>query len=126
MSLPVGLIPGHSYKAQEIANHVADDDLENVSEWIGAPLESLTFTYAIEPMSVFQKQAEDMRGTYGQFPDDEARTDDILWNLKDESAYPVFVEQGDKLKFIMEGRHRIVAFLIRGLQQVPVFYVNQP
>jgi hypothetical protein len=99
-------------------------DLHSVAEWMNVPLESLVFQYRLVPISIFAKQAEDMFGTYDEFPQDKKRTDKISKIIKRQPAYPVFVEMDDPANFIMEGRHRIVAFWQAGMQQVPVFYVG--
>ena len=67
-----------------------------------------------------------MLGTYDEFPEDEARTRKILKALQSgEPVLPVFVEDGDTTHFIMEGRHRIVAFIQSGLSEIPVAFVSK-
>jgi len=119
------LINGIVYKAKDILNFVADGDLQSISEWMDVPLESLNFSYRLQPIALFAKQAEEMLGTYEEFPEDEVRTNKILKIIKKQPLYPVFVKEGDKDSFIMEGRHRIVAFWQAGIKQIPVFYVSE-
>ena len=67
-----------------------------------------------------------MRSTFLEFPEDDRRTEQIKRAIRETGAmFPVFIEQGDESLFIMEGRHRIVAFYEAGMQTVPVFVVSE-
>lgn len=123
--LEQNFVEDNVYKAQDIQRSVAPGDLQSVAEWMGVPLENLNFVYRLIPISLFAKQAEDMSGTYDEFPKDRRRTNKILKLIKSQPLYPVFIEEGDVNNFIMEGRHRIVAFWQSGVQKVPVFYVRK-
>lgn len=120
----MSLVVGKVYTANDIQNFAAEGDLHSVAEWMGRSLDNLVFQYQLVPISIFAKQAEEMFGTYDEFPKDKQRTDKISKIIKQQPAYPVFVEAGDPSNFIMEGRHRIVAFWQVGMQRVPVFYVG--
>lgn len=77
------------------------------------------------PVQVFAKTAQEMLGTYGEFPKDAARTQKISKLLNQGSpTYPVFIADADPDNFIMEGRHRIVAFWKAQMPRIPVFYVS--
>lgn len=66
-----------------------------------------------------------MESTYDEFLDEEKRSKYILSLLeKGDKVMPIFVENDDEDRFIMEGRHRIVAFMWYGLKEIPVIYVK--
>jgi hypothetical protein len=78
-----------------------------------------------EPIESFMKQIKEMYDTYKEFPSDAHRTKSILNKLKmGEPEYPIYVERKDHNKFIIEGRHRIIAFWLSGLATIPVAYVS--
>jgi hypothetical protein len=101
-----------------------EDDLAHVGEWVHEP----TFRLKIEPMDLFRERAEHLLSTYPEFPRDKARTNKIVRELKAGAPQrPIFCEAeafSDEDSFIMEGRHRIVAFYLTGCETVPVVYVS--
>lgn len=97
------------------------DDLVAVSLWMNCEPKDLEIRLSFLPASVFEKQVQEMLASYAQFPDEEIRTRRILQMLRmGDPARPVYVEAGDEAMFIMEGRHRIVAFHLMGLADIPV------
>jgi len=49
----------------------------------------------------------------------------ILNKLKSgNEPLPIYVEKDDPDNFVMEGRHRMVAFFLYGMDKVPVCYVG--
>jgi len=80
------------------------------------------FFYAREPLGRFSEVADDMAATYPLFPKDKRRTAKITSKLRGgEESWPIFVE-ADSL-FIVEGRHRVVAFRACNMPFVDVIYV---
>ena len=72
-------------------------------------------------MENYKNQAIEMLGTFDEFPKDERRMNKILKMLKNgEKPMPIYVEKDDPHNFIMEGRHRIVAFYLMGFKDVEV------
>lgn len=64
-----------------------------------------------------------MEATYEEFPEDEIRTRRIYELLKaGGSVNPAYIEDGDKSLFVMEGRHRIVAFLWLGMTEINICF----
>lgn len=99
------------------------DDIENVSQWLGCSVSNLSFTLDIEPMANRAAFATDLLSTYPCFPRDERRTNAVRKALKcGSTAWPIFVDAVDG--FLMEGRHRIVAFYLEGRQTVNVVRVK--
>jgi hypothetical protein len=106
--------------------HTLQADLKDVSDWLRCKPEQLQLRLVNLSAEIFYQMAQDMLGTYEEFPEDEARTRKILKALQaGESVLPVFVEDGDASHFIMEGRHRIVAFIQSGLSEIPVAFVSK-
>lgn len=110
---------------------VLKSDLKDVSDWLGCRTQNLRLTRTSMSLDRFRISAEEMLGTYDEFPNDRKRTEMILEKLyAGEPPIPVFIEKDDPHAFILEGRHRIVAFMIYGLTEVPVVlaskYVLEP
>lgn len=101
-------------------------DLKDVSEWLRCKPEQLQLRLVNLRAEFFYQMAQDMLGTYEEFPEDEVRTRKILKAIQaGEPVLPVFVEDGDTTHFIMEGRHRIVAFIQSGLSEIPVAFASK-
>ena len=107
-------------------NKTTKSDLKSVAQWLKTTIENLDIQYVKEPMSNYVQSAKEMLNTYEEFPQDKKRTDKIMRLLKSGKDYlPVYVEKDDKDNFIMEGRHRIVAFYLLG-SGGSVFLVTSP
>lgn len=101
-------------------------DINDVSDWLRCKPSLLQLRLKNISAEVFYQMAQDMIGTYEEFPEDEARTRKILKAIQSgEPVLPVFVEDGDPTHFIMEGRHRIVAFIQSGIAEIPVAFVSK-
>jgi hypothetical protein len=101
-------------------------DLVDVAEWLNATPDQIEVHIKQEPIDKFIRQIKEMYGTFDEFPKDERRTNKILNLLKHgATAMPMYVEQGDPSLFVMEGRHRMVAFWLAGMETVPVAYVSK-
>jgi hypothetical protein len=100
-------------------------DVKDVGEWLNKPIEEIKYYYKEEPISMFNDTIKEMESTYDEFIDERDRTEYIV-NLLEKGNKPmaVFIKLNDKDNFIMEGRHRIVAFSWFGLDKVPVVYVE--
>ena len=102
------------------------EDLASVAQWLRAEPDQIEVHIQQEPIDKFLGQIKEMYGTFGEFPKDERRTNKILRLLKQGATpMPMYVEQGDKDLFVMEGRHRMVAFYLSGMKTVPVAYVSK-
>jgi len=100
-------------------------DVIDVGEWLNKPIEKIKYYYKEEPISMFNNTIEEMESTYDEFTDERDRTEHIVDLLeKGNKPMVIFIELNDKDNFIMEGRHRIVAFSWFGLDKVPVVYVE--
>jgi hypothetical protein len=98
-----------------------EPDLAAVDEWMRV---AVSYRPTTEPMRRFSQRAQDLLDTYPKFPKDKARTDRIIKALRSGAIpWPIFVDTEDD--FIIEGRHRIVAFHVLGLTEVPVVYVSK-
>lgn len=100
-------------------------DIEDVGSWLDKEIEDIEFYFKKEPIEKFIEQAKEMEGTLDEFLDEKERTEHIFDLLKDgDDPMPIFVKRGDSSRFIMEGRHRVVAFMWYGLDTIPVIYVK--
>jgi hypothetical protein len=82
---------------------------------------SVIHTFERVPITSLQRQIDEMAATYDEFPDDAARTRVIMEKIKQGApVQPVYAETDDPHCFIMEVRHRIVAFAQLGLPHVTV------
>jgi hypothetical protein len=114
-------------KIKEILSEstVTKQDLKDVSEWMRTTPDKLSVSIKQEPIEKFIKQIREMYGTYNEFPEEEKRTNRILKLLKrGNDPLPIYVEANDPALFVMEGRHRIVAFWLAGMKTIPVAYVD--
>ena len=110
---------------ENTAQHQAQD-LKDVAEWLNTTPDQLSIEVKQEPIEKFIKQIREMYGTYLEFPKDEKRTDRILKLLKrGADPLPIYVEAGDPHLFVMEGRHRMVAFWLAGMKTIPVAYASK-
>ena len=113
-------------KLKEDTSIVNDQDLKDVGEWLDTSVDNIKVELKREPISKFEKQIKEMYSTYDEFPKDEKRTNKILNQLKKgEKALPIYVEKNDKNLFVMEGRHRMVAFWLHEMKEIPVAYVSK-
>ena len=111
---------------KEDTSNVTQQDLKDVSEWLGTSADNVKVELKKEPISKFEKQIKEMHGTYDEFPKDARRTNKILNQLKrGEEVLPIYVEKNDKHLFVMEGRHRMVAFWLNKMKEIPVAYVSK-
>ena len=102
------------------------EDLASVAQWLRAEPDQIEVHIKQEPIDKFLGQIKEMYGTFGEFPKDERRTNKILRLLKQGATpMPMYVEQDDPDLFVMEGRHRMVAFYLSGMKTVPVAYVSK-
>ena len=100
-------------------------DLDDVADWMNTTPDKLSVTVKQEPIEKFIKQIREMYGTYDEFPEDKKRTNRILKLLKrGAKPLPIYVEANDPYLFVMEGRHRMVAFWLEGMKTIPVAYVS--
>lgn len=100
------------------------NDLSKIAGWISAKCINQIETHIVKlPISIFLKQIKEMESTYKEFPKDKKRTEKIFKLLESgKSIQPIYVEDGDKSLFVMEGRHRMVAFLWKGLEEIDVCF----
>ncbi|MDP2753598.1 MAG: nucleotidyltransferase domain-containing protein [Nitrospirota bacterium] len=107
-------LPYLEYKAY------SEDDFKNVAEWFKKNISELSFEFKHENIDKFKKQITEMlRPTV----EDRDRIELIIEELKEgKPPYAIFVDKTDN--FILEGRHRIIAFYLYGLKKIPVYYVS--
>lgn len=100
-------------------------DLIDVAEWLNASPGNIAVDIKQEPVEKFLPQIKEMYSTFDEFPKDAHRTNKIVKLLKQgATSYPVYVEANDNT-FVMEGRHRMVAFWLAGMKTLPVAYVTK-
>lgn len=101
-------------------------DLNEVCGWLGVACpDDIRTEFVTRPTADFISQIKEMLNTYDEFPEDARRTQRIINAIRSgKPAQPVYIEQGDHDLFIMEGRHRIVAFYLLGITEVTVCYCH--
>lgn len=100
-----------------------DNDIKDVSEWLNKEISYIKFEFVEEDICKFKKQIDDMESSLQYNIDEEERVMIIEELLKEgESPFAIFVDKADN--FILEGRHRVVAFSRQHLKKIPVFYVS--
>ena len=116
------------FKKQGVTEGVEHNqqDLDDVADWLNTTPDNLSVEVKQEPIEKFIKQIREMYGTYDEFPEDEERTSRILKLLKrGAKPLPIYVEANDPDLFVMEGRHRMVAFCLAGMKTIPVAYASK-
>lgn len=105
---------------------IQDEDIKNLGLWLNTKPENIFLEKKEESIYIFQKQIKEMIASYENLPKEKKRTEKIIKLLKNgEKPYSVYVEKNDENKFILEGRHRIVAFWLMGYKNVDVQYVEK-
>ncbi len=100
-------------------------DVELLARWMKTDHENLYIDLTHEPITKFSEQIQELKLHYVDFPKEAERTNKIVNTIKNGApCLPVYVERNDPNHFIMEGRHRIVAFQILGIHTIPVAYVS--
>lgn len=115
-------------KIMDILNQkLFEKDLRSIAMWLN--VESIThldINLTKMKISDFSIQIDEMEKSYINFPKEKERTLKIYNKIKNgETPQPIFIEKDDENKFIMEGRHRIVAFKWLGLEEIVVAKVNK-
>jgi hypothetical protein len=119
-----------TYKAwdakRSIGTKTAWDDIKSVAEWVDATEDEVRFNYdAIFPLKNIEKDILEMIDSYEEFPIDYRRTKRIIKEIQKTGwVEPLYIKKDDPNFFVMEGRHRMVAFYMLGMRQVPVLYVS--
>ena len=102
------------------------DDIRAVADWFHTTYDNLEINVVQEPITKFINQINMLYSTYGNFPKDSKRTKKIMKEIKNtDKLFPIYVENGDPSLFVMEGRHRMVAFMLLGFKEIPVAYVSK-
>lgn len=108
-----------------MSDKVNKEDLKHIAQWLNTQVENVNIEYTKESMDLYRQDAIDMLKSYDEFPKDKKRTDKIIRLLKKgESSLPMYVAKNDHNNFVMEGRHRMVAFYLLGYQEVLVARVE--
>lgn len=103
------------------------DDLIHVAQWFGdSDTQQIITRFAIVPITTFDAQITQMQATYTTFPADKKRTQAIVRRLRaGEPMQPIYIEEDDPSFFVMEGRHRLVAFYWQGIPTVTVCFCKR-
>lgn len=102
------------------------DDILDVADWFHTTPDNLEIEIKQEPIGKFLRQIHQMYSTYKEFPKDAKRTKKIMREIeRSGKTYPVYVQKDDETLFVMEGRHRMVAFMLLGYKIIPVAYVSR-
>lgn len=108
------------------AQKTVEKDIESLAKWLKCDASDLRFKNENASIERFLPLIHDLIATYQQFPKEEERTSRIIRLLKSGGQpLPVFIDEDDGHDFIMEGRHRVVAFYLAGLTTVPISIVRR-
>jgi hypothetical protein len=95
-----------------------EKELRFLKEWTNTT--NIVFEYCLLNICMFDKQIVEMQSSYAKFPKEKRRKDRILKTIqKTGELWPVYIEAKDCHHFIIEGRHRIVAFKEAGITRIP-------
>ena len=95
-------------RAQHVHN---EQDLVDVASWLKCAPDDLELVVTLESIAPFLSQVGEMERSLPKFPEEAARIEVIEELLRaGEPTRPIYVEAGDPTHFVMEGRHRLVAF----------------
>jgi hypothetical protein len=102
-------------------------DVQSVAEWLRCDPSEVSISPCWMPIHQHRDAVENMLASYEYLPKERERTNRILDLLLDsgEPLQPVFIAAGDAERFVMEGRHRLVAFWEAGLRYIPVALVTK-
>lgn len=107
----------------EVIEMTSANDVRDISEWLHKTVGQIIWQYKELPPSVFESQVLEMINNFHESPNDKRRIEAIFKLIKSgQKPQPVFVEAGDPSHFIMEGRHRIVAFFLLKMPVIPVIF----
>lgn len=105
---------------------VLEADLKDVSKWLKCKIQDLSLRPANLPAERFHDLVEGLLASYAKCPAEKRRMEKILNKIQSgEPLLPVFIEENDPDNFIMEGRHRIVAFCIAKTPVIPVVFASK-
>lgn len=104
-----------------------EKDLESITLWLNVEsIKQIDVSMKLVNIETFQSQIDELESTFDECPEDKQRAINIFKNLKTGDApQPIFVEKDDPKNFVMEGKHRIVAFKWFGLTEVLVAEVSK-
>lgn len=108
------------------SNDPSQQDLHDVADWLSTTADKVHIDIRQEPIQKFEKQIKEMYSTFDEFSEDEKRTNRIVKLIKGGApALPIYVDANDPELFVMEGRHRMVAFWLLGMKTIPVGYASK-
>lgn len=110
----------------EAVRQTLSADLMDVAKWLKCKPHQLALRKASLPAETFRELVSGLVESYDHLPGERKRMKKILNEIKNGAPLlPIFIEEDDPENFIMEGRHRIVAFLMAGLSAVPVLFASK-
>jgi hypothetical protein len=111
----------------ELNEELHKKDLKDVCGWLNVKTtEDLVLEKKYISINILRSQIDEMESTYEEFPRDRNRSLKILKELKSgKNPEPLYIEKDDKTSFVMEGRHRMVAFKWYGLEDFPIILVSK-
>lgn len=104
-----------------------EKDLKSIAMWLNVEsIAAVDVQLTKMKLSEFRKQIDEMEATYEEFPKDKKRSQRIYNKIKEGAPpQPIFIEKEDPTLFVMEGRHRMVAFKWLGFEEIIVAKVSK-
>ena len=104
---------------------MAPDDIANVAGWLRCRVAEVQLRLEKLPIERFASIINACLASYDDFPEDRVRMQRIAELLKSGAdRFPVFVKDGDEDLSVIEGRHRLVTFFLRGVKEIDVAFVS--
>jgi hypothetical protein len=124
----LGLVKNKTYNWEEVTeNFSALHDVRNILDWLKIENpDNVQFRYDELPVvGILGTNIKQRMDSLDKFPESKKRVDKILKKLENgQHSFPIYIEEGDPHLFIMEGRHRAIAFILNGMDKIPVFFVK--
>lgn len=102
-------------------------DVKSITEWMNVKsVNELLIEKKYINIDLLEKQINEMESTYKEFKSDLIRSRKIFNKInKGSTVEPIYIEKNDKHLFVMEGRHRMVAFKWLNIREIPVMFVSK-
>jgi tRNA nucleotidyltransferase/poly(A) polymerase len=116
---------GKEPSKQQIVNDIKKER-NNLAQWLKAK-DVNQLKYSLKYLSITDFVDSVRARIPAMTGSDRNKVNKIKREIKSKGGFilPVYIEHGDNYKFILEGRHRIIAFYELGIKNIPVVFVRK-